>query len=348
MSKRKVAILGATGTVGQRFVQLLDGHPWFEVAALTGSKRTANRNYGENCNWVLPGDMPEWARGMTVQKTAPGLDADIVFSALPSGQAKEFEPSFAQAGHQVFSNASAHRTWDDVPLIIPEVNADHSKLVLAQREKRGWNGCIVTSCNCTSTWLTVSLKPLQDSFGIKKVFVVSLQALSGAGYPGVSSLDILGNIMPYIGGEEEKVESEPLKMLGSLGDSGVDYADFSISAHTNRVPVIDGHLVCVSVSLERDTAPEEAIAAWESFTPPEVVRSLPSSPERSIIVRREPDRPQPRLDRDSGQGMTTQVGRVRPDPIFHLRYIALSHNTLKGAAGGSLQNAELLVAQGII
>jgi aspartate-semialdehyde dehydrogenase len=348
MSKRKVAILGATGTVGQRFVQLLDGHPWFEISALTGSSRTANSHYGETCNWVLPGDMPDWARGMVVQDTAPDLDAEIVFSALPSGQAKEFEPSFAQAGYQVFSNASAHRTWEDVPLIIPEVNAHHADLVLAQREKRGWSGCLVTSCNCTSTGLTVSLRPLLDTFGIKQVFVVSMQALSGAGYPGVSSLDILGNVVPYIGGEEEKVESEPLKMLGNLGEGGIDYADFAISAHTNRVPVIDGHLVCVSVSLEQNTTPEQAIAAWESFAPPEVVRSLPSSPEKTFIVRREPDRPQPRRDRQSGKGMSTVIGRVRPDPIFDLRYVALSHNTLKGAAGGSLQNAELLHAQGII
>jgi len=348
MSKRKVAILGATGTVGQRFVQLLDDHPWFQVTTLTGSGRSANTKYGQSCNWVLPGDMPDWAKEMTVAETAPGLDAEIVFSALPSKQAKEFEPAFAQAGHQVFSNASPHRTWEDAPLIIPEVNADHAQLVINQREKRAWSGCLVTSCNCTSTGLTVSLKPLLDNFGIKQGFVVSLQALSGAGYPGVSSLDILGNIVPYIGGEEEKVETEPLKMLGTLGEGQINYADFSVSAHTNRVPVIDGHLVCVSVSLGRDTTPEQAIAAWENFAPPEIVRNLPSSPEKTIQVRREPDRPQPRRDRDCGHGMTTVVGRVRPDPIFDLRYVALSHNTLKGAAGGSLQNAELLVAQGIV
>lgn len=348
MKKRNVAILGATGTVGQRFVQLLDAHPWFQVSALTGSGRSANTKYGESCNWVLPGDMPAWAREMTVSNTAPELDAEIVFSALPSDQAKELEPAFAKAGYQVFSNASAHRTWDDVPLIIPEVNADHANLIHAQRKKHGWSGCLVTSCNCTSTGLTVSLKPLFDAFGIKQVFVVSLQALSGAGYPGVSSLDILGNVVPYIGGEEEKVETEPLKMLGKLEEDQISFADFSVSAHTNRVPVIDGHLVCVSVSFARDAAPEQAIRAWESFTPPEIVSSLPSSPEKTIIVRREPDRPQPRRDRSCGKGMTTVIGRVRPDPIFDLRYVALSHNTLKGAAGGSLQNAELLVAQGIV
>jgi len=348
MTKRKVAILGATGTVGQRFVQLLDKHPWFEVVALTGSDRTVNSKYGESCNWVLPGDIPTWARDMTVLETAPGLDAEIIFSALPSNQAKELEPAFAQVGHQVLSNASAHRTWDDVPLLIPEVNPDHTDLVRTQRKNSGWSGCIVTSCNCTSTGFTVSLKPLLDSFGIRQVFVVSLQALSGAGYPGVPSLDVLGNVVPYINGEEQKVENEPRKMLGKLENNRVTNADFPISAHTNRVSVVDGHLVCVTILLDQQISPQETIAAWESFTPPEIVRDLPSSPENTIIVRREADRPQPRRDRDTGNGMTTVIGRVRPDPVFHLRYIALSHNTIKGAAGGSVQNAELLVAQGII
>ena len=348
MKKRKVAILGATGTVGQRFVQLLDGHPWFEVSALTGSDRTVNSTYGEGCNWVLPDDMPAWARDMTVLETVPGLDAEIVFSALPSQKAKVLEPSFAQAGYQIFSNASAHRTWKDVPLLIPEVNPDHSALIEIQREKRGWSGCIVTNCNCTSTGLTVSLKPLQDAFGIRRVFIVSLQALSGAGYPGVPAFDLIDNIVPYIDGEEEKVESEPRKMLGQLANENIEYANFSISAHTNRVPVVDGHTVCVSIELDQPATPEKAIAVWESYLPPEVVRARPSSPKQTIIVRREPNRPQPRRDRDTGNGMTTVVGRVRPDPIFHLRYIVLSHNTIKGAAGGSLQNAELLIAKGVI
>ncbi len=348
MQKRKVAILGATGTVGQRFVQLLDGHPWFEVTTLTGSNRTAGSNYGENCNWVLPGDMPSWAKKMTVLQTALGLDAEIIFSALPSQEARDLEPAFARAGHQVFSNASAHRTWEDVPLVIPEVNSDHATLLDVQRKNRGWNGCIVTSCNCTSTGLTVSLKPLLDTFGIKRVFAVSLQALSGAGYPGVPSIDVLDNVVPYIHGEEEKVASEPCKMLGKLGNDRISFAKFPISAHTNRVPVTDGHLVCISIDLGRQIPPQEAIAAWECFAPPEIVRGLPSSPDKTIIVNQGADRPQPRRDRDTGNGMTTVIGRVRPDPIFDLRYVVLTHNTIKGAAGGSIQNAELFVAQGML
>lgn len=348
VNKRKVAILGATGTVGQRFVQLLDGHPWFEVTALTGSDRTVNTNYGEACNWVLPGEIPSWAKKMTILQTAPGLDAEIVFSALPSQEARDLEPLFAQTGYQVFSNASAHRTWEDVPLVIPEVNSDHAALLDGQRKNRGWNGCIVTSCNCTSTGFTVSLKPLFDAFGIKRVFAVSLQALSGAGYPGVPSLDVLDNVVPYIRGEEEKVENEPCKMLGKLGDDRISDAEFPISAHTNRVPVTDGHLVCVSIELGRQISPQEAIDAWESFTPPEIVRCLPSSPDNTIIVNQGADRPQPRQDRDTGNGMTTVIGRVRPDPIFGLRFVVLSHNTIKGAAGGSIQNAELFVAQGMV
>jgi aspartate-semialdehyde dehydrogenase len=348
MGKRKVAVLGATGTVGQRFIQLLDNHPWFEITAITGSDRTKNRKYGEACNWVLPGNIPSSVKDMTVQETAPGLDAEIIFSALPSKKAKVFEIEFAQAGHQVFSNASAHRLAEDVPLIIPEVNADHAELVHYQRKHRNWRGCLVTSSNCTSTGITVSLKPLLDVFGIQRVFAVSLQALSGAGYPGVPSIDLIDNVVPYIGGEEEKIETEPLKMLGNLANNKVNGADFVISAHANRVSVVDGHTVCISIELDQNVEPKEALLAWEAYQPNEIVRTLPSSPSATIEVRREPDRPQPRRDRQAGNGMTTTIGRVRPDLILHLRYVVLSHNTVKGAAGGSLQNAELLMAMGLI
>ena len=348
MKKRKVAILGAAGTVGQRFVQLLANHPWFEVTALTGSARTVNRKYEEVCNWVLHGDIPSSIRNMTMLETSPGIDAEIVFSALPSKEAKQAEISFARAGHQVFSNASAHRMGEDVPLIIPEVNADHAELVNYQRQQRKWSGCLVTSCNCTSTGLTISLKPLLDAFGIQRVFAASLQALSGAGYPGVPSIDLIDNIVPYIGGEEEKIEIESRKMLGDLTNNQINYADFTVSAHANRVPVVDGHTVCVSIELEEPATPEQAVAAFEAFQPPEMVRALPSTPSKTILIRQEPDRPQPRRDRHAGKGMTTTIGRVRPDPNFHLRYVVLSHNTVKGAAGGSLQNAELLVEKGII
>src|SRR5512143_152493 len=348
MSKINVAVLGATGAVGQRFVQLLDQHPWFEVTALTGSDRTVGQLYGEACRWVLDKPMPDYAREMRVVPTEPGLDAAIAFSALPSDQAKALEPAFAQAGHGVCSNASAYRMDPDVPLLIPEVNPDHTALIKVQQQQRGWNGFIATNPNCTSTGFTIAFRPLHDQFGIKKAFVVSMQALSGAGYPGVASLDAVDNVVPYIGGEESKVESEPCKMLGKLNASHVIAAPIKISAHTNRVAVVDGHTVCASLEFDRAIGPQEAVQAMLAYEWDETVRSLPSSPARVIEVRSEPDRPQPRRDRDAGKGMTTVVGRVREDPLFHLKFVVLSHNTIRGAAGGSLLNAELLVAQGLV
>jgi aspartate-semialdehyde dehydrogenase len=348
MSKIKVAVLGATGAVGQRFVQLLENHPWFEVTALTGSDRSVGQLYGDACRWVLDKPMPDYARAMKVVPTEPGLDAAIAFSALPADQAKSIEPAFAEAGHGVCSNASVYRMDDDVPLLIPEVNPDHTALIKVQQAQRGWSGFIATNPNCTSTGFTIAFRPLLDTFGIKKAFVVSMQALSGAGYPGVASLDAIDNVVPYIGGEEPKVETEPLKMLGKLNASHVIDAPFKISAHTNRVAVIDGHTVCVSIEFDQPIGPQEAAQALIDYEWAEIVRSLPSSPERVIEVRSEPDRPQPRRDRDAGRGMTTVVGRVREDPLFHVKFVVLSHNTIRGAAGGSLLNAELLVAQGII
>jgi aspartate-semialdehyde dehydrogenase len=348
MSKIKVAILAATGAVGQRFVQLLDNHPWFEVTALTGSDRTVGMAYADGVRWVLAGPIPDYARTMKVVPTEPGLDAAIVFSALPADQAKEIEPAFAKAGHFIASNASSHRMWPDVPLLIPEVNPDHTSLITVQQQNRGWNGFLTTNPNCTSTGFTVALRPLLDAFGVKRVFVVSMQAVSGAGYPGVASLDILDNVVPYIGGEESKVETEPQKMLGQFVNNGIEPADFKTSAHTNRVAVIDGHLVCVSVELDTRGSAEEAARVMADFKGPEIVRGLPSTPKVLIEVKAEADRPQPRKDRDAGNGMTTVVGRVRPDPLFDLKFVVFSHNTIKGAAGGSLQNAELMVAQGLL
>jgi aspartate-semialdehyde dehydrogenase len=348
MSKIKVAVLGATGAVGQRFVQLLDNHPWFEVTALTGSDRTAGQIYGDACRWVLDRPMPDYARAMRIVPTEPGLDAAIVFSALPSDQAKSIEPAFAQAGHGVCSNASSYRMDDDVPLLIPEVNPDHTALIKVQQTKRGWGGFIATNPNCTSTGFTIAFRPLLDTFGIKKAFVVSMQALSGAGYPGVPSLDVVDNVIPYIGGEEPKVETEPLKMLGKFNGLQVFDAPITISAHTNRVAVIDGHTVCVSLEFDQPIGPQEAAQALIDYEWAAIVRSLPSSPARVIEVRSEPDRPQPRRDRDTGKGMTTVVGRLREDPLFHVKFVVLSHNTIRGAAGGSLLNAELLVAQGVV
>lgn len=348
MSKIKVAVLGATGAVGQRFVQLLENHPWFEVTALTGSDRSVGQTYGAAGRWVLDAPMPEYAREMQVVPTEPGFDAAIAFSALPADQAKTIEPAFARAGYGVCSNASAYRMDQDVPLLIPEVNPDHTALIKVQQQQRGWSGFIATNPNCTATGFTTAFRPLLDAFGIRQAFVVSMQALSGAGYPGVASLDAVDNVIPYIGGEEPKVEAEPRKMLGKFSLDQVIDAPFKISAHTNRVAVIDGHTVCVSIEFDRPVGPQEAAQAMADFKAPPIVQSLPSAPRCVIEVRSEADRPQPRRDRNAGHGMTTVVGRVREDPLFHVKFVVLSHNTIRGAAGGSLLNAELLVAQGLV
>lgn len=349
MNPIPVTVLGATGSVGQRFVSLLDNHPWFKVVALAASDRSVGQSYAKACRWVLSEPMPAWARDMTIVPAVPdAINSKIVFSALPADMAKDLEPQFAKAGFAVCSNASSHRREADVPLLLPEVNADHIALVRQQRQNRGWSGAILTNPNCTSTGLTIALKALQDAFGLQKVFVVSMQALSGAGYPGVASLDITDNVIPYIGGEEEKVEWEPRKMLGRLNNNNVTMANVKFSAHTNRVAVIDGHTVCASVELETAATPEQARQALSSYQAPTAARTLPSAPQPVILLRDEPDRPQPRLDRLTGSGMTTVVGRVRPDPLFHLKFVVLSHNTIRGAAGGSIYNAELLVQEGLL
>ena len=346
-----VAVLGATGSVGQRFVSLLDGHPWFKVVALAASDRSEGKPYVQACRWILSDPLPAWAQAMRLVPATPEAvnGARIVFSALPADLAQGLEPEFARAGFAVCSNASSYRRADDVPLLLPEVTAAHIQLVRQQRQNRGWrDGCIVTNPNCTSTGLTVALKALDDSFGLKRAFVVSLQALSGAGYPGVSSLDIIDNVIPYIGGEEEKVEWEPRKMLGRLGVDGIKFSDARFSAHTNRVAVVDGHIVCASVELAAPVSPAEAMQALRSYRPPTSAADLPSTPNPVIVVVEEADRPQPRMDRMTGKGMTTVVGRVRPDPLFHLKFVVLSHNTIRGAAGGSIYNAELLAQEGLL
>ncbi len=348
-SQIPAAVLGATGSVGQRFISLLDHHPWFKVVALAASDRSVGQKFSEACRWVLNDPMPEYARDMVVAPASPeSVNAKIVFSALHNEIAKDLEPQFAQAGAAVCSNASSHRRAEDVPLLLPEVNADHIHLVKEQRKNHGWSGCILTNPNCTSTGLTVALKALDNAFGVKKVFAVSLQALSGAGYPGVPSLDIIDNVIPNINGEEEKVEWEPLKMLGKLKDNKIDLADMRFSVHTNRVAVIDGHMVCASVELARPANPETAEAILREYAAPSPARELPSSPRPVIEVRNEADRPQPRLDRLTGKGMTTVVGLVRRDPILDLKFVVLSHNTIRGAAGGSIYNAELLVNENLL
>ena len=349
MSQIPVAVLGATGSVGQRFISLLDNHPWFKVVALAASDRSVGQKFSDACRWVLNEPMPDYARDMVVVPASPdSVQAKIVFSALHNEIAKDLEPQFARAGAAVCSNSSSYRQAEDVPLLLPEVNAEHIQLVKIQREQRGWSGCILTNPNCTSTGLTVALKALDDAFGVKKIFAVSLQALSGAGYPGVSSLDIIDNVIPNINGEEEKVEWEPRKMLGKLMNNKIDLSDMRFSVHTNRVAVIDGHTVCVSVELAQPTDPETAEAILRAYTAPESARELPSSPRPVISVRNEADRPQPRLDRLTGKGMTTVVGRLRRDPILDLKFVVLSHNTIRGAAGGSIYNAELLVNENLL
>lgn len=343
--KIPVAVLGATGMVGQRFVALLANHPWFELVALTASERSEGRIYGEVVHWLLSEPLPEKAAAMRLLPSRPEAipEAQIVFSALPSEEARQLEPQFAHAGKIVSSNASAFRMEPDVPLLMPEVNADHIVLVETQRKARGWSGAIITNPNCTSSGLTVALKALDVTFGVRRAFVVSMQALSGAGYPGVASLDILDNLIPYIAGEEAKVENEPRKMLGRLEGGKIVEAALRLSAHTNRVAVREGHTVCVSVELDQPADLDAAAAALENYQAPPLSRDLPSTPRPVILLRREVDRPQPLLDRMTGQGMTTVVGRLRPDPLFHLKFVVLSHNTLRGAAGGSIYNAELYV-----
>jgi aspartate-semialdehyde dehydrogenase len=349
--KIKVGVLGATGAVGQRFVQMLQGHPWFELAELYASERSAGKRYADACKWNLRGDMPPHLRDVTLLPGAPGGDCRIVFSAMPAETAGEVEAAFAAAGYIVCSNARNHRYDPDVPLLIPEVNPEHLGLIEVQKRKRGWAGYITTNPNCSTTHMVSALHPLHERFGVTKVFVVTMQAVSGAGYPGVSSMDILDNVVPYIGGEEEKMEhKEPHKLLGTFDGESIRYADFVVSAHCNRVPVRNGHLVAMSVEFARKPAQEEIVAAWRDYRPLAQQLGLPSAPQPAIIYDERSDRPQPRLDRLAGTvpGMATVVGRLRPDPLFHYKFLSLGHNTIRGAAGGSLLNAELLVAQGYL
>ncbi|MGA9349068.1 MAG: aspartate-semialdehyde dehydrogenase [Anaerolineae bacterium] len=345
MNEIPVGVLGATGTVGQRFVQLLADHPWFRVTALAASDRSGGQRYADACHWLLPTPMPDAVRALAVHTIEPELDCQLVFSALPSGVARKVEEHFARAGYVVCSNASSHRLDADVPLLIPEVNPDHTALIDVQRHRRGWKGFIVTSANCSATELALALKPLQDAFGLRRVSVVTMQAVSGAGYPGVPAMDILDNVIPFIGGEEDKVEREPLKLLGTLQDQQVVNAPFVISAQCNRVPVRDGHTECVSVEFEGKPDVGEIMAALENFQGSSEVAGLPSTPAHPIVVRREANRPQPVFDRDAGKGMSVVVGRVRPCPVFDFKFVVLGHNTLRGAASGSIHNAELLVVQ---
>ena len=347
--KIPVAILGATGAVGQTFVRLLANHPWFEIAELAASERSAGRKYGEAARW-LEGDSPaSQISDRRVIACDPGVvKSRIVFSALDSTIAGEVEEAFARAGKIVLSNAKNHRMDVDVPLVIPEVNGDHLALLAEQRRKRRWNGGIITNANCAATVAAMALAPLHQAFGLKQAFLMTMQALSGAGYPGVPSLDILGNVIPYIADEEPKLEREISKLLGTLRDDEIVPADFVVSAHTNRVAVEHGHTICATLSFKKKITPESAIEALRSWKGCDATRDLPSRPEHPLVVSDQPDRPQPRRDVNAGGGMTVTVGRVRKDPILDIRLVAMGHNTVRGAAGGSVMNAELLVATGAI
>ena len=348
MNKIPVAILGATGIVGQRFVQLLQNHPWFEITTLVASERSAGRPYREACNWVLEGDPPVEMLDKIIQPLSTDLPAQLVFSALPSPIARDIEPQLAEAGFAVCSNASAFRQDPDVPVIIPEVNGDHIKMVEWQAERRGWKGFIVTSPNCTTTGTVMPLKPLDEAFNITRFFATSIQAVSGAGYPGLAFIDMADNVIPYIKGEEEKIESESLLLLGRVTDQERIPARIKVSAQANRGAVQHGHTVCLSIEFENKPSVNEAIEVLKNYRGPEIAWDLPSAPPRPIIVRTEPDRPQPRRDRDTRNGMVATVGRVRPCPIFDLKLVSVIHNAIRGAAGGSVLNAELLVSGGYL
>lgn len=348
MPKISVAVLAATGAVGQRFVQLLANHPWFEVTAVTGSDRTVGRPYGEGVQWVIPGEVPASIASLIVQPTEPNLDVPLVFSALPPDLAREMEPRFAAAGCAVATNASAFRMADYVPLLIPEINPNHTDLIRRQQEVNGWSGFIVASPNCSTSSAILPMKIWQDAFGLEAAIIVTLQAISGAGYPGVPSMAIWDNVIPHIGGEDKKLENEPKKMLGTVRDGELTPADLRLSAQANRVPVLDGHLASVSVKVSRRPSVSQAISALETWQPPAICAELPSSPSRALIYRYEDDRPQPRLDRDAESGMAWTVGKVRACNVLDLRFMAITHNTLRGAASGSILNAELLLQQGYI
>jgi aspartate-semialdehyde dehydrogenase len=344
--KFRVGILGATGMVGQRFIQLLEHHPQFEVTAVAASDRSQGKAYGEACSWRLQGEMPERVRALKVQAPAPPLECDLVFSSLPGDIARETEGSFAAAGYPVISNSSAFRMDEDVPLLIPEVNHQHLDLLARQRQRYTSGGYIVTNPNCSTIMLALALAPLNASLGVSAVAATTLQALSGAGYPGVASLDILDNVLPYIGGEEEKIESETKKILGRSVDTRIEPAPMAVSAQCHRVNVADGHMAAVRVKLSRAAELHELRDALASFQSLPQELGLYSAPRVPIVVREEADRPQPKLDRDAGNGMTITVGRLMPDAVLDYRFVVLSHNTIRGAAGAAILNAELLIALG--
>jgi aspartate-semialdehyde dehydrogenase len=343
MRSIEVGVLGATGVVGQQFVARLARHPWFRPAWLAASERSEGKSYGSVAPWRLSAPIPDQLQDVTVEACTPGKGPRVVFSALDAAVAGDIEQAFAAAGHVVVSNARNYRMDPLVPLLIPEINADHLNLVTEQRRAKGWQGAIVTNPNCSTIVLALALAPLRK-FDLRTVVVSTMQAVSGAGYPGVPSLDILGNVVPFISGEEEKMESETLKIFGT--DGGRTPHPATVSAHTNRVAVIDGHIMTVSAGFGQKPSPDDVIAALESFRGRPQELDLPSAPQPPILVARESNRPQPRLDADRGDGMAITVGRVRPCKVLHTKMVALGHNTVRGAAGAAILNAELMAAEG--
>ena len=344
-TKYPIGILGATGMVGQRYIQLLENHPWFEVAWLAASDRSSGKPYGEAAKWRLDTPLPERIANMTVAAAEPEGAPKTIFASIDAAIAREMEPRFAAAGCAVLSNSSAFRMTPNVPLVIPEVNAEHLHLIEEQPSRKQSGGYMVTNPNCSTIGLVMALKPLQERFGIEQIFVTTMQAISGAGYPGVASMDILDNVVPYIGSEEEKMEEETLKLLGTLNGHAVTPLAARISASCNRVAVVDGHTESVSIKLKKPATREELLAAWAEFNPL-AGQGLPTAPEQPVVWVPQPDRPQPRLDRNRGNGMTVTVGRLRPCGLLDWKFTALSHNTVRGAAGATILNAEMLVSLG--
>lgn len=343
--KINVGVLGATGSVGQKFIQLLENHPYFNLVEVAASDRSAGKKYKDAVNWILPSPIPEGVADLEVKKCEPGLESRLLFSALDSSVAGHIESDLAQKGYIVVSNSKNHRMDPDVPLLIPEVNPGHLELIKCQKHGEG---AIVTNPNCSTIGMVIALKPLVDNFGLEAVNVVTMQALSGAGYPGVSSLDILDNVVPFISGEEAKLESEPLKILGSLQDSSVEDLDIKISAQTNRVAVLDGHMETVQVNLKKKASAEEIIECWKAFRSEPQELDLPLAPINPIYYFTEDKYPQPRLHRNIDKAMAVSIGRLRKCSLFDYKFVVLSHNTVRGAAGGAILCAELMKAKGYL
>lgn len=343
----EVGILGATGMVGQHFIKFLEGHPWFDLKWLGASDRSAGKRYRDATSWHLPGSAPASVADLTVQDCKPGNAPRLVFSAMDASVATEIEQAFAQAGHIVLSNSKNHRMERDVPLLVPEINPDHLKLVPGQQRARGWRGQIVTNPNCSTIALTMGLAPLKP-FSITRVVATTLQAISGAGYPGVASMDIVGNVIPFIGGEEEKMQQETQKILGEFRGDHIEPLAALVSAHCNRVPVVDGHTVTVSVELSGKPAISELHAAIDAYTSLPQQRHLPSAPPRPVIYMHEGNRPQPRKDAERERGMAAFIGRLRPCPVLDYKFVVLAHNTIRGAAGAAVLNAELMHSEGML